>query len=318
MLKKLSNLQLLLLLILLMLIIGGIKWYDHEKGERNFRKELVSIDSSRISALYIYPQFSEEKEVVLYNDKKDQRWEVKINEDFGAPANRKKLSELMLNLHRLKPERVVANSEKFWPQYKVDSSGTKLLVVYENEKRAIELIIGRAEFKNQQDIHSYVRVSGEKNIYEIPSKLAITAKQEKDHYRSKKLISIPKEDWKRLIYKLPAFGDYILEKRENTWNIDNVKIDSSRAEQLLGKMADTRPIAFYDEKQIDDLSNKPDFQLIIESKSGNTDTLKGFVLNDKELLTSSANPVNVIDAGTGKLFENIFIGKGSWQHNRGK
>lgn len=308
--EKSSNTKLILILIALLFVIGIIKWFDYNKNIKPNQKQLISIDTSRVTAIYMYPQFSKEKETVLFFDKKDERWEVKINDNFGAPADKIALNALLTSLTELKSDSIVAKSDELWEQYKVDSSGTKMIVVYDDKKRALELVVGKAEITSQS-IKSYIRISGAYEVYAVNSPLSVNVQLNKDTYRDIKLFSSEPDSWSKLIYLLPAFGDYEMVKKDFRWYINGIETDSVKTQKLLSDMNNSLLKKFNSEYQSSDLKN-PDFSLFVKSKSGTTDTLKGFVVDGKELLTSSTNPVNVIDAKQGNLFEKIFIGKTTW------
>src|SRR5688572_8095156 len=76
--SKSSNTKLLLALVALIAIVAGVKLWESRKGERNFKAELVNIDSAKVSTILIYPKAKKGEEVKL--TKEGNEWKVKMSD----------------------------------------------------------------------------------------------------------------------------------------------------------------------------------------------------------------------------------------------
>jgi hypothetical protein len=80
--NKLSNKTLLILFIILLVIVAAFLFYDSKHGERSFRKDLVNIDTSKVTSINIYPKSTDHKLVKIF--KEGNYWKVDIPNNKSA------------------------------------------------------------------------------------------------------------------------------------------------------------------------------------------------------------------------------------------
>ena len=78
------------------------------------------------------------------------------------------MKNLLTQLIQIKAGSVAAQEESKWGEYKVDTSGTRVKV-FEGEDNTLDITIGKFSYQNQYSMSSYVRVKGDKNVYQIIS-----------------------------------------------------------------------------------------------------------------------------------------------------
>ena len=110
MLDKLSTKSLLAIFGVLAVIVVLYFFVDSNHGERTFRKDLVTIDTSKVTEIQIYPKATKHKEVRLY--KSGKNWKVDLPNNRTATVPEIKIKSLMENLLRVTPESVAAQSTR--------------------------------------------------------------------------------------------------------------------------------------------------------------------------------------------------------------
>lgn len=109
MISVLSNKKLGLAFLVLLIIAAIIFLTDQGSNERSFRTELVSIDTSKVSQIIIYPRQADTDKIKLYQE--EDEWKVELSNDKSALVPQRKIDDIVNQLANLKPERL-AEEEK--------------------------------------------------------------------------------------------------------------------------------------------------------------------------------------------------------------
>ena len=88
--KLKSNTTLWIVFAVLLVTVVLIFTTESTKKERSFRKELVTIDTSAVTSLSIYPKSKNGQEVKLLFDENSDTWKVsgENNESYSVPKSK--------------------------------------------------------------------------------------------------------------------------------------------------------------------------------------------------------------------------------------
>ena len=91
----------LILIFLIVEFAGG-------KKERNFKSEVVQVDTAQVTEFLLYPEANQHKEVKLFKD--GNVWKVVVSEKKSVTVPYDKIKSLKQKLTELKIERLVSRS----------------------------------------------------------------------------------------------------------------------------------------------------------------------------------------------------------------
>lgn len=180
---KLSNTALITIFIALAGIIAWVNFSDSKDEKRNFRKELVSIDTSKVTELLLYPQALQGKEIKF--TKQNGSWLLNSS-DTSAVLEKQAVDGLVNNLLQVKPKRLAARSEAKWVELEVDETKATRIKVKEGNDITLDLFVGKFTFQQaeanpnmppqqqQQPIMtSFVRLAGDIDVYAVDGILSM-------------------------------------------------------------------------------------------------------------------------------------------------
>jgi len=302
--SKFSNTKLLLILVVLAAVIGIVKYLDSHKGERNFRSELVDVDTAKISAVYIYPKSKKGEEVKLF--KENGQWKVRVSESKNLSVEPAKISGLFKTLTGIKPVRLAARSSNKWKDFEVDTSGTRVKV-NEGEKKALDIIIGKFNFSGGRDVETFVRLEGEDETYAVNGFLDGTFNGGIENWRDKTIIKGNKDEWTKLSFVIADTMRFQLLK-DSLWTLDGQPANQTEIKNYLSSVSHTLGTAFADDVEASTLGT-PQYLLQIDDSTGTKAKVEGFIIGDKKVLRSSLNTDNLINGSQGGVFERIFVSR---------
>jgi hypothetical protein len=202
----------------------------------------VEIDTGRISSIYLYPQ--SENGAELFFSRIGTDWIVSKDE-LSAPADKYSLGNTLDELLNLRADRLVARSEEKWPEFHVnDSLGTRV-IVKEGKKTTLDMIIGRFNYQppaggysgyGQQQYGTgitYVRKSGEDEVYAVEGFLAMSINQGFNNWRDQAICRISKDQITRVVFDYPADSGFVAQKLDVNWTVNGILADSTSMAQYL-------------------------------------------------------------------------------------
>ena len=182
---KLSNTALITIFIALAGIIAWVNFSDSKDEKRNFRKELVSIDTSKVTELLLYPQALQGKEIKF--TKQNDGWLLNSS-DTSAVLEKQAVDGLVNNLLQVKPKRLAARSEAKWVELEVDETKATRIKVKEGNEITLDLFVGKFTFQQaeanpnmppqqqqqqQPVMTSFVRLAGDTDVYAVDGILSM-------------------------------------------------------------------------------------------------------------------------------------------------
>ncbi len=300
-----SNKTLGIVFVALAVVTALVFLTDTGRKERTFRKELVTIDTAKVSEIIIYPKSQKGKEVRLV--KENDVWKVVLDNEKKAPVAKNKVKGIFDQLLSVKPNRLVAREKEKWTAYEVDSTATRVIVM-EDGKKTLDLVIGRFNFKQPRSMSTYVRLFNDTDVYEVDGFLSMSFNRSVNDFRNNVVISDNYKKWNKLIFDYPADSSFQMTKVKNRWTAGVEILDSAKTEQYLRKIAHVNNSKFDDSINPEKLG-KPTYKLTIEGENGKNITVSAYVDSSKSIIASSENPGTYFNDK--KLVEKIFIGLGS-------
>jgi hypothetical protein len=304
--KNISSKNLLIVFGMLLLLAIIFIYYDSTHEERTFNTDIVDIDTSGITAISIYPKAVDHKEVKLF--KEGKYWRVQLGNNKSFPAEASKVTNLINMLGRIKANSVAAQSESKWQEFKVDTSGTRVKV-FEGNDNTLDMTIGKFSYQQQfRSMSSYVRVKGDKNIYEVDGFLEFAFNQKPDYFRNSILINDDFNNWKRLSFTYPDSSFQLAKDSSGRWLINDLKADSAKTVNYLRVLSNLSGSGFIDNPD-QSLLNNAAYKLTIESSALGVISVSAFVNPNQFTIHSSQNPDAYFDGNANALWKKIFAGR---------
>jgi len=259
--KKSSNKKLLIVFGVLLLLVAITFSADFFKKDSNYKSDLFTLDSAKISSITIYPKRKNEGEIKFTKTGKDV-WNLTQKGKSYVP-DKGGIQNLIDELLRIKPERIAATDKSLWSKYEVtDTSGIRVTVEQEG-KIVADLIIGKFSYQqnnqadpnmqmnpymmNQPKITSYVRLNGENDVYGVQGLLSMTFGRDLNSYRNKTIISSNKMDWTKVTATFPGDSSFVLTNNGTIWNMENAQADSTKINNYIQTIEYVTSSEFADE-----------------------------------------------------------------------
>ena len=301
--KKLINTLALILGVLVVVYLATIVFGG--KNERNFKSELINVDTSAVSQILLYPETYNHKEVKIYKD--GNAWKVKISETKSVSVPKDKIKGLLQKLTELKIERLVARTPKRWSAFKVDTLGTRVKV-YEGSNLSADFVVGKFEMQGRRNFITYVRNSDEDEVYSVNGFISTAFNRKPDSFRNNYVFRGNKADWNKLEFVYPADSSFTMVKdSSNHWFANGTQLDSADVEKYLTSISHLYGTTFVNEFP-NDFPKTPTMTLKIYGKNGMAE-ITCYVKGDKSIITSTYNSENYFDGTKAKLQGKIFKGK---------
>jgi hypothetical protein len=303
--NKVSNKTLIIIFGALIAIAAIYIIVESNQGESTFKTDIVNIDTSKVTAISIYPRATNHQEVRLYKEG-SKNWKVKLfnNQIANVPEN--KIKSLLGMLVTVKPTRVAAQNKSKWAEFKVDTAGTRVKV-FEGNDNTLDLIVGKFSFQQPRQMNTFVRLNGEDEVYETQGFLDMAFNQKPDYFRNNSLVNDDQANWKKLTFTY-SDSSFELVKNDNYWTINGIKTDSAKTANYLRVLSHLSSSSFVDNPSDAGLGHA-DFTLTIESTSLGGIVLSDFGGTDASIITSTENDGSYFNGKQNGLFQKIFIGK---------
>ena len=95
--NKISSKALTTIFVVLLVLAAIYIYFDSSREERSFKRNIVNIDTSKVTALSIYPKANNHKEIKIYRT--GNNWNIQLTNPPIIP----KLKILLISFLRLKP-----------------------------------------------------------------------------------------------------------------------------------------------------------------------------------------------------------------------
>ena len=303
--NKVSNKTLVIIFVVLIAVAAIYIVVESNRGERSFKSNIVNIDTTKVTAISIFPRATNHKEVRIYKAG-DKNWKVKLNEDQTANVPLNKIKDLLNMLVKVKPTRVAAQNESKWAEFKVDTAGTRVKV-FEGNDNTLDLIIGKFSFQQPRQMNTFVRLNGEDEVYETEGFLDMAFNQKPDYFRNNLLLKDNPADWKKLTFTYPD-SSFELIKNDNNWTINGIKTDSAKTATYLRTLSHLSSSNFVDNPPDAEMA-KAKYTLSIESTSLGGIVLSAYGDTSGTIIASTENDGAYFNGNKNNLLSKIFIGK---------
>ena len=304
--NKISSKALTTIFVVLLVLAAIYIYFDSSREERSFKRNIVNIDTSKVTALSIYPKANNHKEIKIYRT--GNNWNIQLTNNNSVPADNSKIKNLINQLFEIKANSVAAQDESKWSEFQVDTSGTRVKV-FEGNENTLDIILGKFAYQQPRTMMTYVRVKGDKNVYETNGFLAFSFNQKPDYFRNSTLINDDMSHWNRLTFTYPDNSSFQLTKdTTNHWHINKIKIDSSKTANFLKTLSHLTGSDFVNNPD-ESLLNKAANTLTIESSALGAITLSAYINSTDYIIHSSQNPDAYFNGNKNNLKEKIFVGE---------
>lgn len=304
--NKNSNKTLWIVFAILLVAVILIFSTESTKKERSFREDLVTIDTSEVTSIILYPKSKPGQQISLVKD--DDIWKVSADESgksYIVPDY--KIKNLLGELIKIKPKRVAARSKSKWSEYQVDSAATRV-VVNERGSEVLNLVIGKFAFQQPRSMSTFVRLYAEKDVYEVDGFLEMTFNKDVNSLRDETVIKSDKEKWNKLSFNYSEGGSFELVKIDDQWTVDGTPTDSAKTVKALNTLQRVTSTEYIDYSP-NEMPSQQNSELIIELTEGDSIQIAAYRNDEKFVIASSQNKANYFDGN--KIGDKIFITKES-------
>ncbi len=297
----------------LAVIVLVLLFSDFGKKERTFKTNLVEIDTALVTQALIYPKGYNHKEIKLFKDD-DGVWRVAL-EKKSVTVPPQKVKGIFTQLLSVKPTRLAAKSPSKWKEFEVDTSGTRVKIL-EDDDVTLDLVIGKFSYKQQfRSMTSFVRLFDEDEVYETKGFLSTSFNRDVNTFRNNRLINDDYKNWTRISFDYPADSSFQMVKIGDKWKAGDVELDSAKVADYVRQLSRLSSNAFVDE--LPEGLSTSDFtrRVRIDSEGKREIVLQSFENDKNVIISSSENTESYFNGKSAKLQDKIFKGLSSFLGN---
>lgn len=283
--RKINNKILVIIFAALLVLVVFIELMDAKKGNRTFKNELVKVAAETVTSIEIYPKATNGNQIKIFRE--NNMWKAE-SEGKTYNADAAIAGRMISELNSLKPKSVAATKKESWEKFEVtDSLGTRVKLIKGSEVLA-DVTIGKFSFSQPRNTTSYIRLTGDKEVYGVDGMLAMSFNRNLNAFRDRTIIKSNKKDWTKLTFGYPADSSFVLEKKGDKWIVGDLETDSALVAGYFTKIANLTDASFTETKPVITSTHR----LTIEGNNGMQNVeIDGFFLDsDNFVLTSSQNP----------------------------
>jgi hypothetical protein len=286
-------------------------------GERATLKErIVEFDSTQISRIILDQKSSTDKPVEFFRN--NGKWNVQQG-SIVSVSRQYEVDNIIMEILSIKPQNLVTKNKSKWSEFEVtDSTGTRIKILNKKGKPMADLIVGRFSYKqvsNPSGLYgrnniqgtSYVRVTGEEEVYGIDGFLSLSFNRTFNDWRDNTLVDVNKNDITSIKFIYPADSSFSMTRKETKWFIDKTQADSSAVEEFLTTLTNIDGQDFDDNFKPD---ANPDLQMVIEGNNLLNISIKCYRRADGDfVINSNLNPDIYFSSKADGVFRQLFKSK---------
>ena len=312
---KFNNRTLLIVVLILGTLFVITRFTSKNRSDRSLVTDIVTIDTSLVSTVLLYLQ-SEQGEELEFT-RSGARWSIRRGE-LSAAADAASMERLLGEIQGLETEQLVARSRDSWNQYQVGDSLSNRLIIKEGNKTTLDLVVGRFHYQpppqNSNNPYqqprvsgkTYVRLSGEEEVYAVEGFLAMSINQGFDRWRDQRITRLSSARVSRIIFDYPAGNGFVAERAEAGWMVAGILADSASMAQYvngLGFKSSTEFVNGYS------AAGEPDYRVSFEGDNMLPQQVRAYPETDSTfLLNSTINPDSWFRVKKNGLFQELFPG----------
>ena len=312
---KFNNRILLIVFLILAAIFVITRFTSLGKSDRTLTTDIVEIDTSQVSSILLYPRAEQGTELEFKRN--GTSWTVS-REDLTAAADARSVMSTLGELMNLKTDQLVARSRESWADYQVDDSLGSRVIIREGNKTTLDLVVGRFQYQpppqNQYNPYgqssgsgkTYVRLSGEKEVYSADGFLAMSINQDFNRWRDQRITQLNRAQVSRIIFDYPADSGFVAERNDAGWMVAGIMADSASMAGYLNRISRKTHREYADGFQP---GGEPDFRVSYEGDNMSPQQVRAYAqAGDEVILNSSINPDTWFRATREGLFSDLFPG----------
>lgn len=233
-------------MIALVVVYVGARIVRVPKREGALAIALVNIDTAAVRQIKLYPNREGEAGQELAFTRLVSGWQV-TKDGLAAEADSNAVKGLMGTFVGMTANRVVAERESKWDEYRVgDTSGTRIVVLGDGDTQLGEWWVGEAPAQGGMygGGQSYVRLATGDKVYAVEGYLHSQYNKAFNDWRNKAFLRLDKNS----IAGLAASGtaSWSLKRDSTVWLLDGSKADSAAVERYVGRFASMNLSGFAD------------------------------------------------------------------------
>ena len=114
--------------------------------------------------------------------------------------------------------------------FQVDSSGTRVKI-FEGNKEALDIILGRFGVEGQRSFYTYVRLADENDTYVANNFMSMSISSSPDGFRMNEVFQLSKDSLTTIAFNYPDSAFTINKSESGRWIIEGQPVDSSNTIQ---------------------------------------------------------------------------------------
>ena len=278
------------------------------KGDRkgNFDSSIVAVDTAQIDQIIITPKEGGGEPFSL--QKEDGKWMANQG-SLKVPATSSAMKAMLERFVKVDAKRVVSKSPDKFSTYEVEEGKATRIQANAGKKSLADFLVGSFKFDQAtRSASSYMRKSGQNEVYVVDGFLSMSFNQSFDNFRDKTLISLNQSDITRIA--LNSNGEErLLQNLPEGWHFNGMeKMDSTEMASYLSSISNISGSDFIEnfnpseQNKIAELNigaNNIMNPVILEAYQ-TQDSLKPFVVH------SSLNPDAYFSSDSIGVFQRIF------------
>jgi Domain of unknown function (DUF4340) len=229
-----------LLLILIILLVVYIAFEMLDSGEKNYKVEFQTFDTSLVDKFILTPRLEINNELIFTKDK--NTWSVESN-GKTYQAEYDYISNLIADFNEIKTIRVAANKESQWKRHHVtDSLGIKVRL-FASDKKVFDIIVGKfSPIANNNSLGtmqgidgiSMVRIEGKETVYSVASFMSISLSRSLNDFRNQTLLNLNPLEISEMSFKSDS-ENYSIIKKDSLWTISGEEISEKKMKEFLNE-----------------------------------------------------------------------------------
>jgi hypothetical protein len=307
--KKINNKLLVIGLLALVTIFALSRVFRSPKLEGNLRKELVKIDTAKVTEVRI----ATATPGMLRLLKEGTNWFVQDGDKKYA-ADRDAVKGVIGTISALDAQRMVSRKQDKWETYNVGEKGINVSVYYgsnvESEfkvgKTGINQTRGNNQFNNGGGIeaYTYVRMSGEDEVYIVDGFLESSFNRELNDWRDHSFLRIPKDLVQKISFNYPDSG-FVLEKKDSLWNVAGQQVAETVVTPFLQTLSYKNITTFSDSAP----AGNAQLSMTINGSAGEIGKVEAWKTEQGWVLRSSQQPGVFFKGTEPNGVSDVFVGR---------
>jgi hypothetical protein len=305
-------------LVIILVVLGGIFLVTKltQKEDRTFRSELVTIDTSRVTKMVIIPKTGAGTNINFTRSGYD--WTLE-SEGKSYTPDEGAIDNILVELTRMRTERVAAIDESKWNEFEVTDSTASRIQLFNNDEVIADLYLGKFSYtqspqtnpmqRQQTRMFTHVRPVDDKTVYVVEGFIKMSVQPNVNTYRAKVLCAMNQDDITKISFNYPNNKKFTLQGQEGKWYLNGEETDSTKTARYLMKFVRLSNNNFVDDPSVP-VSDTPSHSVVLEGNNTLPVEIRAYPSADtthQYLITSSLVPDAKYSGYKSRLFDKVFV-----------